>query len=406
MCGIVGFISASSSFLTTDITGNWNGYYKSSKREDLLKNLLVVSALRGIDSTGVAQILPKQDYINVSKLPINSIQFIKSADFDSCLDGINYANAGYIGHTRHGTVGQVSLRTSHPFDMQTVVGVHNGTLSAYKYLWDKAASDSEALYHALDQTNDYVSTLENVSGAFALVWYDKLEKKYFFTRNNERPLVYVKHPTGIIFASELEMIKFGLSRVLGDKFDEFAKDCEVAEFETYKLYCMDPDDLSFEVEGYKKFTSKAIPYTTSAGNTNITPYHTAAEKASPVKPGYEVELHPTGYKEYDKSDSGMGTLWGYFMVKDKCFFWNSYGVTQVKKLFEDYCNWDTRGYPEMSGSISSIHLVENEPNAREMDCPLYGLRIHPEMTEDFKYISHSIKPASIKLAFSQEVFNA
>lgn len=73
------------------------------------------------------------------------------------------------GHTRAATWGSVSTKNAHPFRYGGVVGCHNGCVGAPK----KYNVDSEYLFDLLDKSGgDYQNALANVSGYWALTWFN------------------------------------------------------------------------------------------------------------------------------------------------------------------------------------------------------------------------------------------
>lgn len=73
-----------------------------------------------------------------------------------------------VGHTRYATRGKVSNRNAHPFRRGRIVGVHNGVVSAPS----EYAVDSEYLIDSLNTKGNYQTALEDISGYWALAWFD------------------------------------------------------------------------------------------------------------------------------------------------------------------------------------------------------------------------------------------
>lgn len=194
MCGIVGAAGA-----------------LAFKEEKVVKNLLILDSLRGIDSTGVAAI-PRVGEVKIAKELGNPFNLLDSRSLDRALTGMQRA---IIGHNRFATQGIVSKRNAHPFEFDTLVGVHNGTLkNKYKLKDSKNFTvDSENLYHHINE-NGLRDAINIIDGAWALVWWDKMEESINFLRNNERPLYLTRTKDGkvMFWASELWMLQVACSR--------------------------------------------------------------------------------------------------------------------------------------------------------------------------------------------------
>lgn len=181
------------------------------KEERVLRTLLILDTLRGIDSTGVA-VVPRIGNVKVTKELGNAYSLLDTKSYDKVMMG---AHRAIIGHNRFATQGIVSKRNAHPFDFDGIVGVHNGTLkNKYKLLDSKDFDvDSENLYHHINQKG-LRDAMNVISGAWALVWWDKFEESINFLRNEERPLYLTRSVDGgtLFWASELWMLQVACSR--------------------------------------------------------------------------------------------------------------------------------------------------------------------------------------------------
>lgn len=194
MCGIVG------------VAGNL-----SIKDDKAFRTMLVLDSVRGEDSTGVA-VVNRQGRVSVAKEVGNPFNLFDTKRYESAVRGFNTV---MIGHNRWATSGDIIRKNAHPFEFDTLVGVHNGTLKN-KYKLDDAAAfkvDSENLYHHIEKHSleDAIGLLD---GAWALVWFDKINFTLNMLRNKERPL-YVSRSTdgnNIYWASEKWMIDVACSR--------------------------------------------------------------------------------------------------------------------------------------------------------------------------------------------------
>lgn len=198
MCGLVG------------CAGNLNG-----KHDKVLKQLLVLDALRGEDSTGIAAIQKHTNDVRVAKQLGNPFELFQYKPFEQALQK---SNRVLIGHNRYATQGAVNRRNAHPFEFDSLVGVHNGTLSSKHKLADAKdfQVDSENLYHHIDKygLDSAIKELGGFNNAWALVWWDKDMETLNFLRNEERPLFWTRSNDMecLFWASERWMLESVLMR--------------------------------------------------------------------------------------------------------------------------------------------------------------------------------------------------
>lgn len=195
MCGILGMA----------------GDCSTVKHDRAFVQLLQVDSLRGRDSTGIAVVAANND-VDVLKAVGDAYVLTEMRKFDTLA---NKKRKAIIGHNRFSTVGASTRRNAHPFEFDTLVGVHNGTLEG-KYRLDDGNNfqvDSEALYNHIDK-NGLKDALSKIGGAWALVWWDKVEQTINFLRNKERPLYlsYGDDAKSVFWASEDWMLDGILSR--------------------------------------------------------------------------------------------------------------------------------------------------------------------------------------------------
>lgn len=175
MCGIVGYICTRPNEL-------------QNARRGFFRYALMLDTLRGPDSTGVISVDKKFTVRqHHSMMPgfrmVNTNEFFKIPNGWAC-----------IGHNRAATSGSVSLKNAHPFKFGKVTMVHNGTLSDDgKSLdtYDKNLNvDSMQIALALSSVpvKDASKILEQLKGAYALVWTDERDRSINMARNGDRPL--------------------------------------------------------------------------------------------------------------------------------------------------------------------------------------------------------------------------
>jgi hypothetical protein len=196
MCGIVG------------TAGKLNG-----TTDKQLKMMLILDSVRGIDSTGIAAINREND-VKVVKQLGNPFELMGYKAFDNAIQRLNKV---VIGHNRFATQGGVLKKNAHPFDFDSLVGVHNGTLHNKHKLVDSHlfSVDSENLYHHIE-TEGLRSFLDVAEGAWSLVWWDKVESTLNFLRNKERPMWLAESKNGdfLFWASEAWMLDVAINKEL------------------------------------------------------------------------------------------------------------------------------------------------------------------------------------------------
>lgn len=182
------------------------------KEERAMKTLLTLDALRGLDSTGIAVVPRHTGMVKVAKELGNPYNLFETKGFDKAMAGTHRA---IIGHNRFATQGATIRRNAHPFEFDTLVGAHNGTLRN-KYKLDDSKDfdvDSENLYHHIEK-HGIRDAMDIADGAWALTWWDKLDDSINFLRNSERPLYLARSKDAkvMFWASEAWMIRIACSR--------------------------------------------------------------------------------------------------------------------------------------------------------------------------------------------------
>lgn len=186
----------------------------------VLKDMLYVSSLRGIDSTGLMIAnthKPKdsQSY-GIVKEAIPSPQFIeKHSKRGGVLSSPGLANL-FMGHCRWATVGDTTEKNAHPFETNKLVGMHNGTLIDWEYAWDPhGRTDSEMMFEDMSKQG-ILPILGNLSdhSAYAITVYDKKSRKLYLARNTERTLsIGFNRDAGVMYwASEFYMMCMAAER--------------------------------------------------------------------------------------------------------------------------------------------------------------------------------------------------
>lgn len=274
------------------------------KDEKAFRALLILDSLRGEHSTGIAAV-DKDKEVIVSKTVGDPYQLF---DIASCETIFKQANRVLIGHNRFATTGAITRRNAHPFEFDTLVGVHNGTLTRKHELPNssKFNVDSEALYSYIEEVGVEQAMLK-AYGAWALVWYDKNKESINFLRNKERPLycVYTDSGNTVYWASEAWMLTAALTRY---------------EIKYQKITAL-PEDFHVEV---------GIDFKTAGGSLFD---ETSTEvKGGPDSPVY-VPLNTPTFKKKEETLAGGATSSLGIRIDDK--YLGSENVYEIKYQTKD-----------------------------------------------------------------------
>lgn len=261
MCGIVAVISKKAfGFLAKDI--------------EVFTELLYVDNLRGDDSTGVIGV-DKYGDMFIDKSAEDAPDFLFSYTRSAAMKEIQKDGNVLIGHNRKGTVGKISDVTAHPFVVNDRFAmVHNGTLWNHTQLHNTDV-DSEALAKHIEGTinkqgyviDDLANALNEVYGAYAVVWYNQVTNRVQFLRNDQRPLWLCEDDNSYYLGSEGGMLHWILTRN-GIKY----KNLEMIKTDT--LYTITPGYInSLLVEPLPE--KKSPPVSPTTGGTGSISQSTA-----------------------------------------------------------------------------------------------------------------------------------
>lgn len=198
--------------------GIYSGKSLSTDELKLYQTLLIANYLRGMDSTGIITVTT-QDKIRYHKDIVPSPVYAFSDDFvDMVMPKFSTGNAPVIilGHTRHGTIGSNTLENAHPFETDTHVGMHNGSIFDHFEGSKDFGTDSEGLYNLISKKG-IIPALQHIhtecwDPAYALQMVDKSDGNAYFVRNNERALWFTVISGGdtIVWSSSLPTLKWAL----------------------------------------------------------------------------------------------------------------------------------------------------------------------------------------------------
>lgn len=314
MCGIIGFVSS-------DGLVNWQG------KKSWVKKALFVDTMRGKDSTGIACIPEKAgDMPEVFKKAYAAPDFLQLKKAEDLLDNMDKYR-GFIGHNRAATMGQVNHANAHPFQCGPITLVHNGTLWTRTGIPATPTVDSEAIAIEFSKREAH-AVLEDLDGAFALVWHDNRDHTIHIARNKERPMSFAfseskKH---MFFASEGWMIKELIDIKIGKIYQlkvgmHVVIDPKLEDLTDYECLPFTPSDLGEPNFNWGRQRGKHQDYTSTTTTTGgKSPKEEAKERRRIMLSeklnqfGYqwrEPVLFTASYFEKFKQQPGSGMVKGY-----------------------------------------------------------------------------------------------
>ena len=185
----------------------------------------MISATRGIDSTGIATVerRGKNGFrTEVYKQVSNTVSFLNSREFHGVCRGLHNPVA-IMGHARAATLGAVNIHNAHPIEEGNTVLCHNGTIGHFlKNDKDEKDSDSRQLARIADDKGLIPAVKAAGIGALAVSCINTKAQMLSFTRNNQRPLNFIRSKAGHVFfwASEMWMLEAVRSRENWNFFDD------------------------------------------------------------------------------------------------------------------------------------------------------------------------------------------
>ena len=245
MCGIVGLITKAT-----------NGF--AVKEIEVITQMLHSDQVRGSDGTGVFyNTKANKGMVKTLKDAVPACDFIRTTAYSKATDTFLKDSNFVIGHNRSATKGKIDAECTHPFKEKHITLIHNGTLNTQKELHDTVEVDSHAICHSIAEIGAE-ETIKLLDGAFALVWWNAIDKTLNICRNSLRPLFIIETKDNHIITSELELGEWMCNR---HHYTIVSKKA----IEVKKIY-------TFHIKDMKTYTTKDIefkkiewlPLTTSA----------------------------------------------------------------------------------------------------------------------------------------------
>ena len=289
MCGLVG------------IAGNL--LYQD---EFTMKRLLLFDYFRGEHSTGMAAIRTGGQAV-IAKIDSNPINLFDMGQFKAALNGAN--SRAFIGHNRQATRGAVNTANAHPFQVDHIIGAHNGTLDYQSVnrleaeLGEKFAVDSLALIAGIaklgiEKTIKLCTEGKDAKdGAWAIVWYDQNDGTLNFLRNQHRPLFYAFEVgfKRMFWASEWWMIREAMDEST-NKYKQYTEKTDKGNVGFFR----------FEPDIHYKFDLAAL---CAGSNKRPKPKSKKLKGREPEAPKAVIPFQQTGFqiRERNKETSGTTT---------------------------------------------------------------------------------------------------
>lgn len=258
--------------------------------------MLVFNQVRGMDSSGVAAVPKHGNDVKFFKDTGPATDLFYDKRFDRVFHGFHKA---LFAHNRSATNGAVTSRNAHPFVLEHIIGMHNGTLHG---AWrmdlkrsDDFGTDSEALLWNI-QEYGAKEVISKIEGAWALVWYDTRDGTMNLLRNKERQLYYLfdKDHHTVYFNSELDLIYAAIRR--DGRNIEYDK-AHILNEDTWMSWKIPPPGAAFEepkrekIEGFKYVPKYKAPEVATSGRffPRVTPGSNGTQKTqTPWKDGTRV----------------------------------------------------------------------------------------------------------------------
>lgn len=218
---------------------------------EILKDLGIISQLRGRDGAGLFQTRSKQKSIYRIGSPEALVK--TEGSWMELMEDIEYENSQTRGpkvlenymadlfmcHVRQPTKGLISEDNSHPYIFDNLVGAHNGTLKDLKYQDpEKTLTDSYLFYKDISERGlvPVINDLDPKS-AWAITMYDRVSGNFYLGKNDKRSLhiAVLKNRSVVYWASEKIFLDMAILRNTDEDYDSYRID-------NNNIYCLHPSE--------------------------------------------------------------------------------------------------------------------------------------------------------------------
>lgn len=307
MCGIVG-VASCSALLAAD--------------KKFFRTALLVDQIRGEHSTGVFKLNTTTSEQSVMKKAMPACDFL---DLKKAQSFINEgASDLLLGHNRFKTSGAISAANAHPFEHEHITMVHNGTLQNLVSMpvYRVAEVDSRLITESVAKAG-IKDTINNLRGAYSLVWYNSQDMTLNFLRNDERPMAiaYNTDTDTMYWASDIHMLRWILThcKIKYNSIGETKADTLLSYgMWENKFIPLDPEKIyekalpAYNPNAYRQ-TNKAK---TKPKNGNVQGVPTSVYRPR-VAVGEEIEVEMLSFVPYSPTfPEGNGKLVGLGVDRD------------------------------------------------------------------------------------------
>lgn len=356
---------------------------------------MIVTALRGDDSTGIAMVSEPKGRPKVFKSVGDPYYVLNNDAWSKIEEFMDKKAKAVFGHGRSATKGSITVKNAHPFTHKHITLVHNGTIN-YGLEDEHKEGDTDVDSHALCvaiANKGLVSALEGLYGAYAIIVHDANEGKIHIVRNDERPLNRLILPNKHLIMSESEALRFICNRnnLIGTAVPK------VEYFQKHVIYTYDIEDASWTTDNslveatVKKYTPPATTtgqiwgtsgtggYNLSGGKGNVDIYSSLDLLCTEVEDArngsykykfidnFKAEYHAFTTKYEPEREGEMCRVRSYKRI--------SIGTTYERFVKWREIDWDvnkTLNQDEVLTSHNGIRLTQAAFNAitKKEDCTL------------------------------------
>ena len=216
--------------------------------DKFITDAAVTTQLRGMDSTGMYQVNGNLDLLSYKKA-VDGTTFVQLPRAASMLEDADTAYVTVV-HNRKATTGKINDTNAHPFVHEDEQGdadfalVHNGTITA----WDSRKFNTDTAALASKVNEEGPQALDDLRGAWSVIWTDMATQVTYMATNGERPLHYafLKDKSVVLICSEAGMLSW-----LAERNKLELEDNAIYEADLHQTY-------AFPLSDVREFTKTPI----------------------------------------------------------------------------------------------------------------------------------------------------